>query len=370
VGDLHVMVHMNDTIVDDRVMAVRDVVRIGEQIGAAVAFPGANVAICRVGSELDVRGRRLGEGDSTTLDLGQVHVELHHLVPESCRRPGPMTLDLRFLLVALGVTVGGMWVDLSKELLPFAPSPMSERAAVQHVTLGPDTPVPSLRGEGRTALPDDALTGYRYHPWYRGAVPSTLNAELARIRLESDPLDLVQRALVARGAYDSDAWADALLHYEVLVDAHPENTTWLYGQAGAQKRLGSHRGEISTYIRILDLNPDDVQAMGSRAVAHARLGDYDGADYWLVRMRSTDSENPYLYVYEAMVSAIEGDDDGALVLLEQAVSTRHELPDGLQLELRRDIALDPALGSLRGDARLRRMLSRHYGADHPRRMRI
>lgn len=366
-GDLHVTVRLGEHIVEDQVISVRDVVRLGEHEGALVGFPGASVAVCRVGQELDVRGRRLGEGDSTTLDLGQVHVRLDHLVPESVIRPGPMPMDLRFLLIALGVTTAGMWVDLGKELLPLDPSPVSERAAVQPVSMSPDAPLPTLQGEGRAARPDDALTGYRYHPWYRGAVPSTLNAELARIRLQTDPTDLVQRALVARGAYDTEAWVDALASYEILAEAEPENTVWLHGQARSQKRLGFHRGEISSYIRILELDPDDVEAMGNRAVAHARIGDYEGAEYWLVRMRSTRSENPYLYVHEAMVAAIQGDDDSALALLEEAVAARYELPDGLQLELRRDLALDPSLGSLRGDDRLQRILWRHYGADHPRR---
>ena len=178
----------------------------------------------------------------------------------------------------------------------------------------------------------------------------------------------LQDALVFEG-YEQDDWAGALSHYTALIDAEPDNAAWLHGQARSQKRLGFHRGEISTWIRVLELAPDDVHAMGNRAVAHARLGDYEAADYWLVRMRGADSDDPYLYVFEAMVSAIEGDDDTALVLLEQTIASRHELPDGLQVELRRDLALDPALGSLRGDDRLQRMLSRQYGADRPRRLR-
>ena len=369
-GDLHVTVRMNERIVDDCVLGVRGVVRIGDGENARVSFPGANVAVCRVGNELDVRGRRLAEGDITTLDLGQVHVELEHLVPESAVRPGPVPLDLRFLLVALGVTVGGMWVELGKDLLPVDTVQRTQRtAAVQPVAQDVATPVVALQGEGRAARPDDDLTGFRYHPWYRGAVPSTLDAELARIRLQSDPGNQGQLALVARGSYEQDDWAGALSHYTALIDAEPDNAAWLHGQARSQKRLGFHRGEISTWIRVLELAPDDVHAMGNRAVAHARLGDYEAADYWLVRMRGADSDDPYLYVFEAMVSAIEGDDDTALVLLEQTIASRHELPDGLQVELRRDLALDPALGSLRGDDRLQRMLSRQYGADRPRRLR-
>lgn len=368
-GDLHVTVLMNDRIVDDSVISVRDVVRIGDGDGAEVVFPGANVAVCRVGGELDVRGRRLAEGDRISLDLGQVHVELEHLVPESAVRPGPVPLDLRFLLVALGVTAGGMWVELGKDLLTDA-TPRAERtAAVQPVAQDLQLPVKPLQGEGRAARPDDELTGFRYHPWYRGAVPSTLDAELARIRLQSDPSDDGQRALVARGSYEQDDWSGALTHYGSLVEADPDNPTWLRGQARSQKRLGFHRGEISTWIRVLELVPEDLHAMGNRAVAHARLGDYEAADYWLVRMRGAESEDPYLFVFEAMVAAIAGDDQTALALLEQTISCRHELPVGLQVELRRDLAVDPALGSLRGDVQLQRILSRHYGADRPRRSR-
>ena len=278
---------------------------------------------------------------------------------------------------------GRLSVDTATMVTPVAPrasSSGSSRWQGEHqlaqkfttMTCSPTTTSPSVSlGSALGALSGRWVcsTGFRYHPWYRGAVPSTLDAELARIRLQSDPGNQGQLALVARGSYEQDDWAGALSHYTALIDAEPDNAAWLHGQARSQKRLGFHRGEISTWIRVLELAPDDVHAMGNRAVAHARLGDYEAADYWLVRMRGADSDDPYLYVFEAMVSAIEGDDDTALVLLEQTIASRHELPDGLQVELRRDLALDPALGSLRGDDRLQRMLSRQYGADRPRRLR-
>ena len=121
---------------------------------------------------------------------------------------------------------------------------------------------------------------------------------------------------------------------------------------------------------IQDLDPGNPIVMGNRAVAHARLGDFRGADYWLVQMRSraSDSRDPYLNVLEGMVSAIRGEESLALAQLEEAVALRGALPEGLQLELRRDIAIDPSFGSLRTDEGLHRMLWRHYGADHPRKL--
>ncbi len=390
-GDLHVTVRFNDYIVEDRVMPVRDVVRIGDSGDARVPFPGASVSICRVGETLDIRGRRLAAGERTGFSLGNVHVELEHLIPLQVRRSGPVPLDLRFLLVALAVTTGGMWVDSglallddpgegplasyvqrARELLPLqSPAPRSERtAAVKPNTELALTTESTVRGEGREASDDDHLTGVQYYRWYRLEVPSTLEAELARLRLEQDPQQLRLHALVAQGAYDNDDWGEALAHYQALSEAEPDNVQWLYGLSQAQKRLGWHRMELETYERILELEPGHVFALANGAVALARVGDYESSDEWLLRLhRQERADHPYLAVYEAQIAAIQGREAESVRLLEAAVLHRGELSDLQRLELRRDVAVDPALSSLRTGRSMRRMLWKHYGAAAPRKNR-
>ena len=64
-----------------------------------------------------------------------------------------------------------------------------------------------------------------------------------------------------------------------------------------------------------------------------------------------------------------GSDDDAINHLEIAVARRNALPDELQIELRRDLALDPGLSAVRADPRLRAMLNRQLGAASPRPLR-
>jgi len=386
-ADLHVTVRFNDYIVEDRVLAVKDVVRIGETADSRVHFPGASVAVCRVGESLDIRGRRLAEGEKTGFSLGPVHVELEHLTPLQVGRGGPPPIDARFLLVALAVTTGGMWidtlggiaeeppegpvaewVDAAKTVVPFDERREDAfRAGVQPNGELAHLPKVVIRGEGREATNDDRSTGYQYYRWYRLEVPSTLQAELARLRVEEGRTE--DYALIARGAYDNDNWRDALVHYQALADAEPEDVRWLYGVGLSQKRLGLHRMELASYERILELDPSHKDALGNGAVALARLGDYEAASEWLVRMQQVGQDAPYLHVYEGLVAAIEGRRGESIRQLELAVAGRGSMTDAERVELRRDLAMDPALASLRSDRALRTMLWRHYGAAAPRKSR-
>ncbi len=387
-ADLHVTVRFNDYIVEDRVLPVKDVVRIGESADARVHFPGASVAVCRVGESLDIRGRRLAEGQKTGFSLGLVHVDLEHLAPLEVARMGPLAIDARFLLVALAVTTGGMWVDTLSTIAEDPPEgrvaawvdaaeavvPFDHRgddafrAGVQPNGELAHLPKVVIRGEGREATNDDRQTGYQYYRWYRLEVPSTLRAELARLRIEEGRTE--DYALIARGAYDNDNWREALVHYQALADAEPDDVRWLYGVAQCQKRLGLHRMELESYERILERQPDHRDSIGNGAVALARLGDYEASAEWLLRMhRAPGQDAPYLNVYSGLIASIEGRESDAIRQLELAVSGRSAMTDGERVELRRDLAMDPALHSLRKDRALRSMLWRHYGAAAPRKSR-
>ena len=61
---------MHGFLVEDRVLKVDRLVRIGESDQALVSFPGADIAVVRMGRWLSVRGRKLEEGDEVAIFLG------------------------------------------------------------------------------------------------------------------------------------------------------------------------------------------------------------------------------------------------------------------------------------------------------------
>jgi tetratricopeptide (TPR) repeat protein len=110
-------------------------------------------------------------------------------------------------------------------------------------------------------------------------------------------------------------------------------------------------------------------ALGGRAVALARLGEYARASAQLDHLGQLSPDHAMVPLYGAMYHALIGDQDEALALVESAVAARGSLPEALQVELRRDLALDPAFAPLRAELGLRRVLYRHFGAAAPRSLR-
>ena len=66
---------------------------------------------------------------------------------------------------------------------------------------------------------------------------------------------------------------------------------------------------------------------------------------------------------------MQGREAEAIEALEDGFAARAQLSKELQIEMRRDIALDPAFKAMRSDWRLRAMLLRHLGAAAPRAVR-
>lgn len=379
-GDLHVSVDWQGRVIEDRVLEVRGAVQLGDAPGAVVHFPGASLVVERRGERLIVRGRALAEGEHTVLTLGAVRIHIAHQPRIRALPRSEPSFDLRFGLVALAVVVGSLWVDaLHAELATAQPGASPPQEAVlrggaepgagQTAPLpegGAAAAAPAQQGEGREALPDDHATGWAYYAWYRQAVPSTLDARIARLQLDEGAWEPELRGLAARGAYDSDDWRGALALYAALVSEHPHDLRWLVGQGLAQKRLGLHRAELATWDRVLELEPRDLAARANRAVALARLGDYDGAALALEALEALGSDAPSPWVAEGLILAIQGREPEAVAALEQAFRARGRLPAAQELELRRDLALDPALRPLRAGRDLRAMLFRQLGAAAPR----
>jgi len=398
VGDLHVTVRYHGSVVDDRVLPVRGEVRIGDGRRARVPFPGADLSVVRVGDDLELKGRRLRPGQRTGFSLGPIHVQVEHVEPLRVPRLPGAQFDFRFLLVALAVTAGGMWLDTLSaiaedpeagpvarrvvelgESLGFggaleASDGDSRTAAVQpngDLSLFP--PDPAFMADGPPAVSDDEVTGWNYLSWYRA-----LASRSAPIITSYGPAPFVgagerggpdwDSALSsrARAAYHADRWDDAHQLYQILTKSYPAELEWQVGLASARKRLGRHRAELSTWDRILEHEPDHFEALGNRATALARLGRWDEVPAALAAMHRARPDHPFGHVYEATCAALQGREDDAIGHLEIAVARRGALSDDGQIELRRDLALEPAFASLRAGRRLRAMLSRQLGAASPR----
>ena len=117
-----------------------------------------------------------------------------------------------------------------------------------------------------------------------------------------------------------------------------------------------HQLEGRSYQRILDIHPDHLAAMGNRAVSLARLGRLGEAQAALDQLKTRYPYQAFSYHCEALIFGIQGMELEALGALERLFSEHGTLPLKLQEEIRRDLALDPAFSTLRGDPRLKDLL--------------
>lgn len=389
-GDLSVMVRLNGQVVEDRVLLAPRVARLGEAPDADVPFPGADITVVRVGRGLSLRGRTLEEGEELEISLGPVELHVEHTV----RRPVPSELagrfDRRFLMVVALVTVVGSWLEAVESwaednLHHVAPDGVVAglyealgSAAVEEddarraaAVTGRDrsslVEPPVARALGPRHRPDDVLTGTGWYRWYRSAVPADseqLDAALARYLRDASDADA--RRLLGRAAYDADDPEEALRQFEWLVQHHPSDRDARLRLARAAMRLGRHDVEIDNYHAILDEEPKHVTARAGSAVALARLDRLDAAAVHLDELSLVAPDHVSTHLARAKVAALEGRDGEALDSLEAAYAARASLSAEGQLELRRDMALDPAFARLRGDLRMRSLVTRHVGAAGPR----
>ncbi len=388
-GDLGVSVLVHGNVVEDRVVPVRRMVRLGESDDAVVSFPGADLAVVRVGQSLALRGRALEEGEEMCLSLGPVEVRLLHTV-----RGGAFPLewgaflDKRFLAAAIVATVSGTWFDtaqswveqhgpaLGSSVVDTFLDTMEGRGALEaKAVVAPEArgsddanraPDESRIAEGPRHESDDRLTGTGYYAWYRGAVMADpAHGSWATL----DRTDVAARRRLARVAYDRDDWDAAAWHYRWLVEHVPDDRTAKLHLAWAERRRGHHDVEVALYKQILAADPNDALAEAGLALALARLGRMGEAKEMVDDLQVVAPMDPYTDVTMAMVAAVQGHDEDALAALDKALGARVQLSDELQVELRRDLALDPVLSSLRKDRRMSAILRKHLGAGAPRPVR-
>lgn len=373
---LHVIVSYHGQVIDDQVVKVQDSVRLGERRDAAVAFPGADILVTQVDGDICWRGRRLREGDRASLALGDFVVDVEHIWPERMNYSQAFSgLDLRFVLVLLGVTVSGMWIDTFNRITRDSPRgeflteigdfrdsypedapwiQQAERsAAVQSVESEEVFLVNPDIWDGPRAQSDDERTGVAFYEWYRRAVkiPYVAVRDVGVAGLSTK-----DHEELALAAYAADNYEASLSHFQWLEAHHPEQGKWIEGVAASQKRLGMHQLEGRSYQRILEITPDHLAAMGNRAVSLARLGRLGEAQSALDQLKTRYPYQAFSYHCEAMIFGIQGMELEALGALERLFSEFGTLPLKLQEEIRRDLALDPAFSTLRADPRLKDLL--------------
>ncbi|MEL6348004.1 MAG: tetratricopeptide repeat protein [Myxococcota bacterium] len=394
-GDLAVTVKLNGVLVDDRLIPVHSLVRIGESRESLVHFPGADIAVVRLGARLALRGRVLDEGEEMDISLGATQVHLRHTTKFCPPSALSAKLDTRFLVAAVLVMVCGSWFDAAEYWLNHQPhsqpsTPLAQLLdAFEAVTDGQPTRLgaavrsgtDSLRSglddgddlsgiskaDGPRHLADDVQSGIGYYAWYRTAVPADdPQVDEAMLRFLERPQDPSVRRILAQAAYNRDDYETAAWHYRRVAERFPDDRATLIRLARAEKRLGFHQREIELYRRVLSADARNVEALSGLAVALVRVGRLDEAQQVLDALQIIAPMHPVTHVTVAIVAAWKGQVDQAVTALEQGFVNRAQLSEELQIELRRDIALEPAFHSLRRDWHLRAMLLRHLGAAAPR----
>ncbi|MBN2799696.1 MAG: hypothetical protein JXX28_11165 [Deltaproteobacteria bacterium] len=145
--NLSVQVSLHGVPVVDRLVPVRDAVRLGEAEGAEVSFPGADLRVVRHGRQLTVRGRVLVPGQSLELSLGSVEVSLQALERRSWRRAPQGLPDLRLLLATGAMVLLGFAWEVAQDVAQQNPDEVA--VLVHEATQEPVAMVATLL---RTAL--------------------------------------------------------------------------------------------------------------------------------------------------------------------------------------------------------------------------
>jgi len=187
--------------------------------------------------------------------------------------------------------------------------------------------------------------------------------------LADDDTDASARLILANATYNADRYDEAAWHYQEVAWQDDADAGALIGLARAHRRMGRHAHEIDHYRRVLASWNDHTEALAGLSTALARMGRLDEASITLEQLWVVAPDDPYTEIASATIAGLVGREDDAIEHLERAVEARAQLSPSMQIELRRDLALDPAFASLRMDHRLRNLLRRQLGAAGPRPLR-
>ena len=135
---LYVSVRLNDVVVDQRLVVVRDEVWLGSCHGAVVAFPGPALRVVDHGDALQVQGRWLRPGRPATMRRGALEVALEAIPAEPVSRAGEWPLpDVRVLLASAAVVLFGAWIDAVTSFVDRHPGPIAALAETSALRVQP-----------------------------------------------------------------------------------------------------------------------------------------------------------------------------------------------------------------------------------------
>ncbi len=388
-GSLSIQLRLHGEVVDNRTISVRRPLLVGDWPGSVVAYPGPPQRVTREGDSIRVGPKRLKQGESVTFNYGDVGVTLSH----TAKRWTPLDVpvfDTRFLAAVIVLVASGHWLDAASHWLAIQSWSMPEnvQVALEVVGMEPrggrsspslavvrgaqakgDGAVVTHRTDGPEHLGDDHVTGVGYHRWFKRNLPLDSNAFQANERLDVDPDDIEARRIIGRAAYNAGRNSLAAWHYRQILERYPDDVHARLRLAWAERRRGRHSVEARHYREILDVQPNHPLALGGLSQAKARLGEQATAHLLLDQLHAVAPGHPFTDLSSAVVEALQGDGNEAYRSLGRVVERRELLDEELQVELRRDIATDPALSRLRTQWRLRAMLRRHLGAASPQGIR-
>ncbi len=377
IAKLRVTVFLGEGLVEDKVVSVKNHIRLGDSPDAAVSFPGGDFIVTRVGDDLVWRGRRLAVGQRASYRNDNVEVVGEHMDMDRALRPSPFRhVDPVFFLVLLGMVSIGMWVDTvenakmstNRDSFVVAENVLDEgledrnrygvsdqrSSAVQPVFNVVQPQSVEVVWDGPRAQNDDLSTRVEWYAWYRSFTPLQTGS------IATELGDLV-RDEQARWAYEMDMFEEALGDYQLLVVHQPDNVDWLTGLALSQKRLGMHSLEVLTWERILELDPSNLLAITNRPVNLARLGKFEQGARAMTEMLNAYADHPMAALTRGIWYAEIGAEIPSLRALNEAMTGIWTLPYRLQHELRADFAIEPILSPLRSGSKLVSIVAQQTG---------
>jgi tetratricopeptide (TPR) repeat protein len=183
------------------------------------------------------------------------------------------------------------------------------------------------------------------------------DAERARAqrRLDQRPEDADALLVLARNAANADEDAEARQLYLRLLTLRPDDHRSRRRLAWVEQRLGEAEAALQT-LDAIPAEADEAREVAAMwALLLVRTGQTDAAERVLAPL---DPEHPLVAYAEAQLSLARGELEAAVDQLSTALLRLDRASPEDQVEIHRELALDPALAPLRSSARIRLLAAR------------
>ncbi len=118
---ISVIVRFLGAVVEERVVRLRDGMRIGDAVGAVVSFPHISLVICHDSLGWTVSGHRMVPGRHLVLSYGDFEVALEGVTELPARRSADHSPDIRLLVATLALMLSAAWLDTMGRVLDHNP---------------------------------------------------------------------------------------------------------------------------------------------------------------------------------------------------------------------------------------------------------